>query len=49
MIMKKYPYTDSTELVVYQAKRKRDKKPKVWLACLSSALAASILTGAVCT
>ena len=47
--MRKYPYTDSTELVVYQAKRKRDKKPKVWLACLSSALAASILTGAVCT
>lgn len=45
--MKKYPYTDSTDIVIYEAKKKKEKKPKTWLACLSSAVAASLLTGAV--
>ncbi len=43
--MRKYPYTDSTELIVYEDKRKKEKKPKIWVACLSSALVASIFTG----
>lgn len=45
--MKKYPYTDSTDIIVYQAKNKKAKKPKVWLASLSSAVLASVLTGAI--
>lgn len=47
--MKKYPYTDSTELIVYEVKKKKNKKSKTWLACISSALAASLFTGAVFT
>lgn len=47
--MKKYPYTDSTDIIIYEAKKKRRKKPGVFFACLSSALAASILTGAIFT
>ncbi len=47
--MKRYPYTDSTDIVVYQQKRKKQKKPKVWLASLSSAVLASVLTGAIFT
>ena len=43
--MKKYPYTETTDLVLYQNKEKKTKKPKVWLACLCSALIASIFTG----
>ncbi len=42
--MRKYPYTDTTDLVIYRGKEKRKKKPKIWLACLSSALVASIFT-----
>lgn len=45
--MKKYPHTDSTDLIIYEEKRKKQKKPKIWLACLSSALAASIFTAGV--
>ena len=47
--MKKYPYTDSTDIIIYEAKNKRAKKPKIWLACLSSAVAASLFTGMVFT
>jgi serine protease Do len=47
--MKKYPYTESTDLVVYSQKPKKDKKPKIWLTALCSALAASIFTAAVFT
>jgi len=43
--MRKYPYTDSTELIIYEDRRKKEKKPKIWVACLSSALVASIFTG----
>lgn len=42
----KYPQTDSTALVMYQPKIKKQKKPKVWLACLCSALAASVISSA---
>ena len=45
--MKNYPYTNSTELVIYEPKVKQKKKPKIWLACLSSALCASIITAGV--
>ena len=42
----KYPQTDSTAMVMYQPKIKKQKKPKVWLACLCSALAASVISSA---
>ena len=48
--MKKYPYTDSTDLVIYdkqEKKNKGSKKPKTWLVAMSSAVAASVLTAAV--
>lgn len=45
--MKKYPYTDSTDIVIYEAKKKKVKRSKTWLACLSSAVAASLLTGTI--
>lgn len=45
--MKKYPYTDTTDMIVYEKKPSKQKKPKIWLACLSSALAAAVLTGGV--
>lgn len=47
--MKKYPYTDSTDIIIYEGKKKKDKKSKTWLACISSAVAASLLTGAIFT
>ncbi|MDD6483788.1 MAG: trypsin-like peptidase domain-containing protein [Clostridiales bacterium] len=46
--MKKYPHTDSTDLMLYNVKPKKNKKPRTWLVALSSAVAASLLTGAVC-
>ncbi len=45
--MKKYPHTDSTDLIIYSQKPKKEKKPRVWLAALSSALAASVFTAGV--
>ena len=42
----KYPQTDSTAMIMYQPKQKKQKKPKVWLACICSALAASIISSA---
>lgn len=47
--MKKYPYTDSTDIIIYEGKKKKVKKSKSWLACLSSAVAASLLTGSIFT
>lgn len=47
--MKKYPYTDSTDIILYETKKKKAKKSRTWVACLSSAVAASLLTGAVFT
>ncbi len=49
--MKQYPYSDSTDVIIYNRpdnnKNKKDKKPKMWVVALSSALAASIFTVAV--
>lgn len=45
--MKTYPYTESTDMVVYESKAKKKKKSKLWIACLSSALTASIFTGGI--
>lgn len=45
--MKKYPYTETTDLIIYEAKKKRQRKKRMWVPCLCSALAASILTAGV--
>jgi hypothetical protein len=45
IVMRKYPYTETTDLILYEAKAKKTKKPKIWTACLCSALVASIFTG----
>jgi len=42
----KYPHTDSTALIMYEPKIKKPKKQRVWLACLSSALIASVISAA---
>lgn len=46
--MKRYPYTESTDLVVYVDKPKKKKRNSTWTACICSALIASVVTaGAV--
>ena len=45
--MKKYPYTDSTDLIVYDSPKKKEKKHSIFTACIASALSASVLTGAI--
>lgn len=45
--MKKYPYTESTDLIIYNEKPKKEKKPKIWAAIVGSALAASIFTASI--
>ncbi len=45
--MKRYPYTESTELIIYETKPKKQKK-RLWIPCLCSALAASVLTVGLC-
>lgn len=47
--MKKYPYTESTDLIIYNEKPKKKKNPKskIVIAMIGSALAASIFTAAV--
>lgn len=47
--MKKYPYTESTDMIIYSEKPKKEKKQKIWPAMLCSALAASIFTAAAFT
>lgn len=42
--MKKYPYTDSTDLIIYEAKPKNKRKNSPWIVAVSSALAASVFT-----
>lgn len=42
----KYPHTDSTAIIMYEPKQKKPKKPKIWTACICSALAASIISSA---
>ena len=45
--MKRYPYTETTDMVLYEGRKKKRKTSKLWLACLSSALVASIFTGGI--
>lgn len=45
--MKKYPYTETTDLIIYDKKPKKAKKPRVWVTALCSALAASVFTAGV--
>lgn len=46
--MKKYPYTETTDLIIYEQKPKKAKKRRLWVPCLCSALAASVLTVGAC-
>lgn len=46
--MKKYPYTESTDMIIYNTPKKKAKKPRVWLTALTSAVAASLFTAAIC-
>ncbi len=46
--MKRYPYTETTDLIIYEAKKKKNKKKRMWVPCLCSALAASVLTVGAC-
>ena len=46
--MKKYPYTDSTEIIKYEPKIKKEHKLKKYVPCILSAVLASVITaGAV--
>ncbi len=47
--MKKYPHTESTDMIIYHQKPKKEKKPKIWIACICSALAASVFTASAFT
>lgn len=42
--MKKYPYTETTDMVLYTPAPKKPRKNRLWPACICSALAASIIT-----
>lgn len=46
--MKKYPYTDSTELICYEPKIKKTGKLKAFIPCIVSALLASAITAGAC-
>lgn len=47
--MKKYPYTESTEIIKYEPKPKRERNFKKFAPCLMSAVLASVMTaGAFC-
>ncbi|MDD6214922.1 MAG: trypsin-like peptidase domain-containing protein [Firmicutes bacterium] len=46
--MKKYPYTDSTEIIKYEPKEKKKNRFKKFIPCIMSAVLASVITaGAV--
>ena len=46
--MKRYPYSDSTDVVIYNnndnKKQKKERKQRPWVIAVSSALAASVFT-----
>lgn len=42
--MKKYPHTESTDMVIYSRKPKKERLPKIWLTAICSALVASVFT-----
>lgn len=49
-IMKQYPYSDSTDVIIYDPpKKKKKKKTSIWTVAVSSALAASIFTAGAMT
>ena len=46
--MRKYPYTDSTEMIIYEQKAKKPSRLKPFIPCIVSAVLASVITaGAV--
>ncbi len=45
--MRKYPYTESTDMIVYNNPKKKNKKSRPWLVGVTSALCASIFTASV--
>ena len=48
--MKRYPYSDSTDMIIYnqpEKKKRKKRKPGMWTVAVSSALAASIFTVAI--
>ena len=47
--MKKYPYTDSTELIMYEGKVKKKRKSGGFMPCLLSAMLASAITAGAMT
>lgn len=48
--MKQYPYSDSTDVIIYDPpKKKKKKKTSIWTVAVSSALAASIFTAGAMT
>ncbi len=47
--MKKYPYTDSTEIIMYTPKIKKKRNFKKYIPCFVSALLASVMTAGVFT
>ena len=47
--MKKYPYTDSTEIITYTPKIKKRKNIKKYIPCFLSALLASVITAGAFT
>ena len=42
--MRKYPYTDSTEMIIYEEKIKKPSRLKAFVPCLVSAVLASVIT-----
>ena len=42
--MKKYPYTDSTQLIMYEPKKKKEHKWKKYMPCVMSAVLARTIT-----
>ncbi len=45
--MKKYPYTESTDMIIYNAKPKKEKKRRLSMAIVCTALASSVFTAAI--
>lgn len=45
--MKKYPYTETTDMIIYNNPKKKEKKTRPWLIGITSALCASVFTAAV--
>ena len=42
--MRKYPYTDSTEMIIYEEKIKKPSRLKAFVPCIVSAVLASVIT-----